>query len=82
MLLCVNSYFCDTDNNLTLRDRLVLAQDICHGMAFLHSMETSLPRLELNPFHVFVSHKIQWNYLMLRVFRTLGSTMLMKIYYC
>ena len=46
------------DTMLGLRERLQLAQDICHGMSFLHSMESSLPRLELNPFHIFVSHKI------------------------
>ena len=53
------------DINLALTDRLQLAQDICHGMTFLHSMETSLPRLELNPFHIFVSYNIQCNYIYL-----------------
>ncbi|XP_065883777.1 integrin-linked protein kinase-like [Dysidea avara] len=44
----------DAEMNLGIRDRLQLAQDVCHGMAFLHSSDSALPRLELNPFHVFI----------------------------
>ena len=41
---------------INISEGVKFAQDICNGMAYLHSMETLITRFDLNPHHVFVSY--------------------------
>lgn len=39
---------------INIEEGVKFAQDICHGMAYLHSLEPLISGFDLNPHHVFV----------------------------
>ncbi len=40
---------------IDLEEGIKFCRDICHGMAYLHSLDPPIKRFDLNPHHVFVS---------------------------
>jgi len=44
----------DSDIKINIEEGVKFAQDICHGMAYLHSLEPLISRFDLNPHHVFI----------------------------
>ena len=47
--------FVPPEVKVNIEEGVKLAQDICRGMAYLHSLEPLITRFDLNPYHVFVS---------------------------
>ena len=45
---------CVTVIKINVEEGVKFAQDICHGMAYLHSLEPMITGFDLNPHHVFV----------------------------
>ena len=39
---------------INLEEGVKFAQDICRGMAYLHSLEPLIPRFDLNPYNIMV----------------------------
>ena len=50
----VHGVCCITVIKINIEEGVKFAQDICHGMAYLHSLEPLISGFDLNPHHVFV----------------------------